>query len=346
MRKLMEKLAKNESGDVFARVINRYKDLGAYYAYKSGGTVSIDDMVIDRTFRSDLLKKYDPAIRKIKDPQARAEAYLALTKDIEDAQNKQEWGKNRMLELIDTGALSASKAGNVRQVLTAPGVVADTKGNLIPIPIFKSYSEGLDSFSYINTLPGVRKGTVDRSVNTQESGALNKTLLSVNRRLLIVEEDCGTTEGLEIAVNDKNVMDRTLLEGVPGVGKRGDIVNSQLLNDAKAKGVETLQVRSPLTCDSVQGVCQKCYGLMPDGSKPPVGTNVGVLESAALTERATQLTMQTFHTGGAATKGKSITGSFPRLEQLIKVPETLSGKATLSKASGQVSELTQNEIGG
>lgn len=277
---------------MFARVINRYKDLGAYYAYKSGGTVSIDDMVIDRTFREDLIKKFDPQIKKIKDPQKRAEAYLALTADIEAAQNKQEWGKNRMLDLIDTGALSATKAGNVRQVLSGPGVVADTKGNLIPIPIFKSYSEGLDTFSYVNTLPGVRKGTVDRSVNTQESGALNKTLLSVNRRLLIVEEDCGTTEGLTMPINDKNVMDRTLLHGIEGVGKRGDIVNSLVVNNAKAKGLTELEVRSPLTCDSVQGVCQKCYGLMPNGTLPSIGTNVGVLESAAITERATQLTMQ------------------------------------------------------
>lgn len=248
-----------------------------------------------------------------------------------------------MLELIDTGALSASKAGNVRQVLSGPGVVNDINGNPIPIPIMKSYSEGLGTFDYFNTFPGVRKGIVDRSVNTQESGALNKALLAVNRRLVITEEDCGTREGLELPLDDKHIMDRTLLATVPGVGRRNDIIDGEVLRKAKRKKMETLKVRSPLTCGSVDGVCQMCYGTLPNGKLATVGTNVGVLESSALTERSTQLGMRSFHSGGV---GQSTAPSFPRLEQLIKVPQRLAGKAELAPKDGVITHLEKNDIGG
>lgn len=250
-----------------------------------------------------------------------------------------------MLDLIDTGALSASKAGNVRQVLTAPGVVADTKGNPVPIPVLKSYSEGLGMFDYINTLPGVRKGIVDKSVNTQESGALTNSLLTVTRRLLITEEDCNTTKGIPLDVNTGDILGRTLLSTIPGVGKRNDLIDSEILNKLKVKKIDTVDVRSALTCKSVQGVCQKCYGALPNGKLPDIGVNVGVLDSEAITERSTQLTLSTFHTGGAVKKGDQA-ASFPRLEQLLKVPQTLSGKATLSPVKGKVTELKKDNIGG
>jgi len=250
-----------------------------------------------------------------------------------------------MLDLIDTGALSASKAGNVRQVLTAPGVVADTKGNAVPIPVLKSYSEGLGMFDYINTLPGVRKGIVDKSVNTQQSGALTNSLLTVTRRLLITEEDCNTKKGIPLDITDNGLMGRTLLSTIPEVGKRNDLIDSEILNKLKAKKIEEVDVRSALTCKSVQGVCQKCYGSLPNGEMPDIGTNVGVLDSEAVTERSTQLTLSTFHTGGAVKKGDQA-ASFPRLEQLLKVPQTLSGKATLAPVRGKITKLEKNSIGG
>ncbi len=264
---------------------------------------------------------------------------------MEEAQNKKIKKGNNMWELIDTGALSKTKAGNVRQVLTAPGVVADTKGKPVPYPVMRSYSEGLGTFDYFNTLPGVRKGVVDSSVNTQESGALTNSLLAVTRRLLVTEEDCNTKEGLELEVKENEVQDRVLLQTVPGVGRRGDIVDSGVINRAKAKDIDTLKVRSSLTCESSQGVCQKCYGLLPDGQLPDVGTNVGILDSEALSERSTQLTLSSFHTGGAVGKDGGI-GTFPRLQQLIKVPQNLSGKAALAPISGKITQVKKNNIGG
>ena len=283
---LLEKIAKNEDSDAFKKIINHYKDVGALYQYKYGGTVSIDDMVFDRSYRDDLIKKHKPRIEKLKDPKKRAKGYMKLVDEIEKAQNKALDGKNRMLELVEGGAVSKSKAGNIRQVLSAPGVMSGTDGEPIPEPVLKSYSEGLDTFDYFNTMPGVRKGVVDKSVNTQESGALNKQLLAVNRRLVIVEEDCGTTDGRTYSIDNKNIMDRAALNTVPGVVRRNEIIDGDVIQKAKRKEVKELDVRTPLQCESSNGICKHCYGLMPGGSLPDIGENVGILESQALSERS------------------------------------------------------------
>jgi DNA-directed RNA polymerase subunit beta' len=340
--KLLTQVGK-EDPQHFANVINSWKDLGATYSYLKGHTISITDFVGDKSYRNDLLKAEMPKINKMKG-ETKINALNALTLKVQDAQGKAIANNNFIGKMLESG--SFSKTDSIRQILSMPGVMQDINGNNLEMPILKSYGEGLDTASYWNSLYSVRKGTVDRAVNTQESGALNKALLNVNRRLLIVEVDCNTNEGLEFEINDKNVMDRTLLFTVPGIGRRGAIVDNALIQRAREKGITKLKVRSPLTCHSVGGICQLCYGLMPDGQLPSIGENVGVGESQAVTERSTQLTMKTFHSGGSALGGGGIAAGFPRIEQLLKVPEKLSGKATLAEETGIVKEITKNLTGG
>jgi len=285
-----------------------------------------------------------PIIDKMKG-RSKIEALNKMTVSVQKAQDKAMKGRNNNIyDMLRSG--SFTKPDSVRQILSFPGVVSDVKGQPIEHPILKSYGEGLDTASYFNSMYGVRKGQVDRSVNTQESGALNKALLNVTRRLLVTEEDCGTLKGLIFGVTNKNIYDRFLLKTVAGVGRRNEIVGGELIIRAKKKKIKELEVRSPLTCEADQGVCQSCYGLLPNGSPAPVGTNVGVLESQAITERATQLTMQTFHSGGTALGGGGIVAGFPRLEQILKVPEKLGGKATLSDVKGKVKKIKKNLTGG
>ncbi len=143
-----------------------------------------------------------------------------------------------------------------------------------------------------------------------------------------------------------NILDRTLAETISGVATKNTIVNSEVLLKAKAKGLNEMKVRSPLTCEAVDGICSKCYGLLPNGELPHIGENVGVSEGQAVTERSTQLTMQTFHTGGDALAGGGILGGFPRTLQLLEVPANLSGKAILSDVKGTVKQILKNPIGG
>lgn len=328
----------------FANVISSFKDLGHQYAYDRGTTLSILDMNVDHSYRDDILKKYDKMVKPGMTPNEISDIYQKATADIKSAQDKLYSGKNRFYEMLNSG--SSGKAGQVRQILSMPGIIEDIEGRPIPHPIRKSWSEGLDAFDYWNSAYGARKGVVDRSVNTAESGHLNKELLMNTKNLLIVEDDCGTTDGIELEIIDKHIMDRYLLKDVHGVGKRNDLVDNGLIAKAQNKKINTLWVRSPLTCLSDNGVCIKCYGLMANGAPPRIGENVGVIDAQAVTERSTQLTMQTFHSGGSAGAGGGVTKGFPRIEELLRVPEKIVDKATLAEVSGNVTSILANPVGG
>ncbi|KKM78729.1 hypothetical protein LCGC14_1357050 [marine sediment metagenome] len=324
-------------------VFNSWKDLGATYSYLNGNTISITDFAISHSYRDKILKTELPKLKDLKGD-ARVDAMNAMTRRVQLAQDKALSKTNNIYKMLTAG--SFNKPDSVRQILSMPGVMTDIENKPLPTPVTRSYGEGLDTRAYYNTMYSARKGTVDRSVNTQQTGALTKDILNVARRFLVVEIDCGTKDGLEFDLNDKNLLDRTMLITIPKIGKRNDVIETNIILKAKLLGLKTLWARSPLTCESVDGVCQMCYGLLPNGQFAPLGTNVGILDSEALTERATQLTMQTFHTGGSVLGGGGIHAGFPRLEQLVKVPERLGGKATLSEIRGVVKSILKNQTGG
>jgi DNA-directed RNA polymerase subunit beta' len=312
------------------------------YAHSRGTTLSLTDFDVDRKYRDDILLAELPKL-KGKSKAKRTEGFNKITKLVQKAQDNALSANNNAYDMLNSGSLS--KGGNVRQMISMPGVLTDVKGRPLDLPVLRSYAEGLDTGDYFNTHYAARKGTVDRAVNTQESGALNKSVLTVTRRLLIIETDCGTRKSITVELDDNNVLDRFIAETLPGVVRRNQLIDSEVLLKLKKTGKTEVEVRSPLTCESAQGLCQQCYGLLPNGNLASVGTNVGALDAHAVTERATQLTMQTFHTGGAATTG-GVAESFPRLEQLLKVPQTLKGQAILSPVKGTVKEISKNLTGG
>tara|TARA_Y100000592_G_C5450982_1_gene308702 strand:+ start:224 stop:1741 length:1518 start_codon:yes stop_codon:yes gene_type:complete len=314
------------------------------YSHLRGSTLSLNDFAIDRSYRDKVLKAIAPLTKNMTD-EKKVEAYSKATDTVQRLQDKALSGKNNAYDMINSGSLS--KAGNVRQMLSMPGVLTDVKGKPLPIPVLKSYSEGIDTADYFNTHYAARKGTVDRSVNTEKSGALNKILLTVSRRLLITITDCSTRKGIDIETSDDNILDRFCLTTIPGLIKRNDLVTPERVQILKKNKIKSLKVRSPLTCEAPQGLCQHCYGLLPDGQVPALGTNIGALNAQAVTERSTQLTMQTFHTGGALNTGGNVVQEFPRLNQLLKVPDPIKkNKASLSPVDGVVKKIVKNLTGG
>jgi DNA-directed RNA polymerase subunit beta' len=331
----------------FPKIIDKWKELGRHYAFEHGATFSINDLVMDRKFRDDIIKKHEANIKPGMDKYEIANIYLGAKEDIEKVQNVDlSKKKNNLYTLMDSGAGGAKVKGALSQILSMPGIFTDIHGEPIRYPVKKSYAEGLDAFDYWNTSYATRKSVVDRSVNTQDSGALNKELLFNTKSLLIIEEDCKTPEGIVLDIGSKEVMDRYLVKDIPGVGKRNDLVDQGVIARAKNKKVQKLSVRSALTCEADGGICQKCYGLMANGLPPKIGENVGVIDSQALTERSTQLTLQTFHTGGQFSKTKGIVQQFPRLEELLKVPELIKDAAILAREDGIVRSMLDNPAGG
>jgi DNA-directed RNA polymerase beta subunit/DNA-directed RNA polymerase beta' subunit len=288
---ILEDIGKNSPQD-FSKVITGLKDLGNQYGHQRGTTVSINDLVYDKKLKEDILKKWDSSLGKNPSDQKIVDTYQKAKKDIADTYIKQYTGKNKFYDWIESGGLSKSKSDGINQMIGIPGILTNTKGQPIPIPIKTGYADGLNTHDYFTTIYGVRKGTVDRAVNTQESGALNKRLLGSTRYLIIKEEDCETKEGIDFPKDDKNLLDRVLLKDVPTIAKAGEVVTPEIYRKIKNSGHNRIWVRSPLTCETDRGVCQQCYGLAPGGQFPSIGTNVGVLDGQAVTERSTQLTMR------------------------------------------------------
>ena len=344
VKKLIDKLYMDHPTK-FADAMDHFKNVGRQYAVDRGSTLSLNDIAIDRTFRNKILEKYEKKFTAKTTPDEKIMAYMQAKDEILKKQDELYANSgNRFYDMLRSG--SSGKAGQIAQILSMPGIVEDVHGRPIPIPIKKSWAEGVDTFDYWNQSYGARKGVVDKSINTQESGGLNKELLFNTKNLLVVEEECGTPDGISVDVDSREVLDRYLAADVPGVGKRNDLVDSELLAKARKRKLATLLVRSPLECESEGGVCVKCYGLMPNGQPPRVGENVGVLDAEAITERSTQLTLQTFHSGGVAGTKSGILAGFPRLKELLYVPATIVDKAVLAEETGMVRSIVPNPAGG
>jgi DNA-directed RNA polymerase subunit beta' len=257
---------------------------------------------------------------------------------------------NPLWQMIFSGA-----RGNMlqlRQIAAIRGLVANPKGEIIPRPIKSSYREGLTVLEYFISTHGARKGLADTALRTADSGYLTRRLVDVSQDVIIREEDCGTDRGISMAIGqhvdghlvahehvETGVHARTLADDVTDqqgnvVVARGADLNSIMVDQIVAAGVDTVRVRSVLTCESKLGVCAACYGRsLPTGKTVDIGEAVGIIAAQSIGEPGTQLTMRTFHTGGVA--GDDITQGLPRVQEIFeaRVPK---GKAPIAESPGRV----------
>jgi DNA-directed RNA polymerase subunit beta' len=239
------------------------------------------------------------------------------------------------------------------------GLMANTAGQTIEIPIKSNFREGLSVLEYFISSRGPRKGMADTALRTADSGYLTRRLVDVSQDVIIREKDCGTTEGvIAEAVYDKNQMVQTLGESINGRFPLENVVdpvtgevlftNDKMLmaKDAEvleAHGIERVRIRSVLSCEAQSGVCAKCYGInLATGLPVDAGEAVGVIAAQSIGEPGTQLTMRTFHSGGIA--GDDITQGLPRVEELFEArkPKKMS---TLSEISGTLSIEDTKKVG-
>ena len=240
----------------------------------------------------------------------------------------------------------------IRQLAGMRGLIANTSGETIEVPIRANYREGLNILEYFISSRGARKGLTDTALRTADSGYLTRRLVDVSQEVIIRENDCGTTEGLEVydIKEGKEVIEplherlvgRYLVEDFKDP-ETGEVLVSKdkMMTDEDADcivshGVERIKIRSILTCHAKHGVCKKCYGLnLATGMPVTIGEAVGIVAAQSIGEPGTQLTMRTFHTGGVA-NAEDITQGLPRVEELFEArrPKHL---AILSELSGRVS---------
>ena len=242
----------------------------------------------------------------------------------------------------------------MRNIAGIRGLVSNPKGETIPRPIISSYREGLSVAEYFIATHGARKGLADTALRTADSGYLTRRLVDVAQDVIIREDDCGTTKGLELRiaakgedgelVRDENVENsvyaRSLAEdAVDAKGKvvaeAGSDVGDVLIAKLIGAGVETVKVRSVLTCESTVGVCAACYGRsLATGKLVDIGEAVGIIAAQSIGEPGTQLTMRTFHFGGSAS-ADDITQGLPRVTELFEA-RTPKGASPIAEAPGRV----------
>lgn len=235
--------------------------------------------------------------------------------------------------------VTAGANGNwiqIRNITGMRGLVTNPKGEVIPRPIISSYREGLSVAEYFIATHGARKGSADTALRTADSGYLTRRLVDVSQDVIIREDDCGTEKGIEMPigemVGDKLVLHENVESSVYArnlavdvvaedgtvLGKGGEDIGDDALAQLIDSGIETVKVRSVLTCESTVGVCAACYGRsLATGKLVDIGEAVGIIAAQSIGEPGTQLTMRTFHTGGSA-GASDITQGLPRVTELFE----------------------------
>jgi DNA-directed RNA polymerase subunit beta' len=358
MKALLTRAAKSDPKH-FPATVNAWKDVGNELVYLNGSSISLNDFHDGHKFRDHILAPYkreEAAVlrskltKKAKDAKV-VEIYGRARVELETVGKKRyaAIGENKMFEWTSSGA--RGNWGQFSQLVFGPMLVLDSEKKTVPVPLTKSYGEGLSLSEYWASMHGARKGILDRVAGTQDPGALTKDIINTAIDYQITAEDCGSTRGTALSPRDPDVPGRFLASVVTLKGgtafPAGTLIDTRILTRIRNSGIASISVRSPLHCKMSNGICAMCYGHNQDGKLHRAGVNIGTIAGQSLGEPVTQLTMRTFHTGGVATGAKKdVVGSFDRVKQLFFVPKNLPNAATLATAGGRIEKAGKDARGG
>ena len=369
LKQILEKCINNHGATKTAETLDAIKSLGYKYSTRAAMTVSISDMEVP-TAKKEILAEAESTIENISRNFRRGllteeERYKAVIETWKEADDEITEALltgldkyNNIFMMADSGARGSDK--QIKQLAGMRGLMADTSGRTIELPIKSNFREGLDVLEYFISAHGARKGLSDTALRTADSGYLTRRLVDVSQDLIIRETDCceGKDEipGMWISafMDGKEVIE-TLEERITGryacddmYDDEGELIvkaNHMITPKRAARIVNTkaiidagdaakVKIRTILTCKSHIGICAKCYGSnMATGEPVQVGEAVGIIAAQSIGEPGTQLTMRTFHTGGVA--GDDITQGLPRVEELFEARKP-KGLAIISEFGGKV----------
>jgi len=359
---IIEDLSQKYGIESIPTIMDKIKSFGFDHATKSGITFSMEDVLVPKekteiieTAKNKVLTIEDQYYngllsqneKRVKNIEIWTEAKDKVQKAVQNSLNI----SNPVYYMIKSEARGS--IGQLTQMAGMKGLIVNTAGETIDFPIISSNKEGLTPIEYFITTHGARKGLTDTALNTAKAGYLTRKLFDVSQDCLIVEEDCGSREGITISKITSSGMEVSIAKIAKGrflaedlKDKEGNLLfkrNHFISRDDAAKietaGIGDLLVRSPLTCKTLDGVCIHCYGADLGKNKiVELGEAVGTVAAQAIGEPGTQLTMRTFHAGGAAQVGGDITSGLPRVEEVFenRLPKN---PAMVAKVDGVVSEI-------
>ena len=351
-------------------MLDKMKDLGFKYSTVAGITVSISDVVTSE-HKEELIAEAQKMVEKVNKQyqrglitdEERLEKVIQtwhsckdkVQKELEEYANK--YVDNPIFMMMHSKARGS--ISNFTQIAGMRGLMSKPNGDTIEIPVLSSFKEGLSVAEFFLSTHSARKGSADTALKTADSGYLTRRLVDVSQDIIVREEDCGTEHGVVVKafINDKTgeVIEK-LYDRIVGRYTNKKIINPttkeviadklQYITEGLAEkiidaGITEVEIRTTLTCNTVNGVCQKCYGKnLATGNLVEIGEAVGIMAAQSIGEPGTQLTMRTFHTGGVA-GGEDITQGLPRIQELFeaRIPK---GKSTIAEINGKVTSIEED----
>ncbi len=332
------KMASRDPKDA-AKRIDQLRFLGHELATTEGISVGLDDIAADPRKHRIL----DPLMRKIKrtsDPRARRKIIMEAEKKMLELTPKHPGSMGEMMR-------SGSRGKPIQLMRTANAQVHamdPVDGKVIPWLVPRGFSEGLKPSEHWVANVEARTNLINSRVAVTEPGAISKLMINNMNNQMILAEDCGTKNGIMMSTDDPHIIDRCLARGEGGY-PAGTVVTPQLAT-ALRKKVSRVMMRSPMTCELHEGVCQKCYGKNEFGQFHTLGTNIGIRSAQALSEPVTQMQISARHGVRGETKDVKRVGGMEGLKQMLDIPKSFLYKATLADTEGKIDRLEKAPQGG
>jgi DNA-directed RNA polymerase subunit beta' len=363
MAKLINEILAQYGSERLAFILDNLKELGFRFATQSGLTLGIDDLVAPSNFE----KIIDECLEKQKEVQKAYEAgwisdeekrtqlteiWSLASREIINSLKKETSPLSNPRLMIDSGG--RGDYSQLLQMTAIKGLVSTPAGKIIELPITSSYKKGFTPLEYFISTHGARKGAADKALKTPRSGYLTRRLVDALHDLVIREVDCGDEEGIIIKKEDcekigdsfaDQIYSRFSLETIKDkegniLVNKGEVITREIAQKIEKAGIEVLRVRSPFTCKTLYGICQKCFGLdLGNNQLIKLGEAVGIIAAQSIGEPGTQLTMRTFHYGGVITVA-DITLGLPRVEEVFEA-RTPKLESIVSPFSGRVKNVLE-----
>lgn len=364
VKKMLARTLSEKGEEETVRLIDALKDLGFEYASDANISLATFDAIVPPE-KPRILGEAENKAREIEKnfrrglitSSERRELLRAVWSETTSKLAELAWNQlpedNPIKFMISSGAAGATKE-QVKQISGMRGHVVDPMGKIVEMPIVSNYQEGLTGFEYFAGARGARKGLVDTALRTADAGYLTRRLVDVAQDVIIRENDCGTALGIPKYRSDENLLTtfgerligrvsaESVKEGRKTLVKKGSLIKREQADLIDKSKIKKVVVRSPLTCESLYGVCASCYGLnLGHNQMVEIGTPVGIIAAQSIGEPGTQLTLRTFHTGGIV--GRDITQGLPRVEEIFEA-RTPKFEAVAAQDDGKVSVLEEGEL--
>jgi DNA-directed RNA polymerase subunit beta' len=361
IKKILANVFKNYTNKDYVNLVDKIKDFGFWGMTLSGLSLAISDSG-SLPEKAQIIKESNERVEGIDSTFAEGliteEEKLRLSRDVwletTDRIAAMTWAlleSDSPIKMISGAGVKRVSQDQIKQVSGIRGLVVDPLGRIVPLPTKSSFREGLSVFEYVTGARGSRKGLTDTALKTADAGYLTRKLVDVSHAAIVRELDCGTKRWIEVKKSGERaesfedrlisrVAAEDIKDGKKVIVAKGEIIDEEKLAQISGSKITSVKVRSPLTCESKQGICSACYGWdLSNRKSVEIGVPVGIMAAQSIGEPGTQLTLRTKHSGGVI--GLDVTQGLPRVQELFEM-RTPKSPVVLSEITGKV-RLTESD---